>query len=121
MLLIEDNADIRENTAELLSLHGYRVLSARNGREGYEKLKKDRAGVILCDILMPQSDGKIFLKLVKEDTTTSSIPLIFFSAGSVPLAVKKGLLKGADDYLSKPFTEEELLLAIGKLLPAGKM
>jgi CheY-like chemotaxis protein len=116
VLVIEDNKVLRENTAELLSLNGYGVITACNGLEGFKMTKKNKPNVILCDILMPQTDGKAFLKLVKQDKTTSSIPLIFFSAGSAPPEVKNGLMQGADEYLSKPFTEDELMNAVKRSL-----
>jgi CheY-like chemotaxis protein len=116
ILVIEDNAVLRENTAELLSLNGFDVITAKNGREGFEKTKISNPNIILCDILMPETDGRAFLKLVKNDKATISIPLIFFSAGSAPSDVKTGLVQGADEYLSKPFTEDELMWAIKRIL-----
>jgi CheY-like chemotaxis protein len=112
VLVIDDNKEIRENTAELLALHGYFVLTASNGREGYNQALDKHPDVVLCDIMMPDSDGKVFFRLIKQDDNTRSIPLIFFSADSGPSEVKRGLIKGAERYLSKPFTEEELLEAI---------
>ncbi len=116
VLVIEDNSVLRENTAELLSLNGYAVVAAANGLEGYKMTKKSKPNIILCDIMMPETDGKGFLKLVKQDKTTCSIPLIFFSAGSAPIEVKNGLVQGADEYLSKPFTEDELMRAVNRNL-----
>jgi DNA-binding response OmpR family regulator len=112
VLVIDDNREIRENTAELLSLNGFEVFTAVNGKNGFDEVKSKHPDIILCDIMMPETNGKEFLRLVKNDATTCSIPLIFFSAGSVPLKVKKGLIQGADAYLPKPFTEQELLEVI---------
>jgi CheY-like chemotaxis protein len=116
VLVIEDNREIRENTAELLVLNGYEVVTAENGKLGYEKVKRQRPDLIICDIMMPETDGRTFLKLVKKDNTTRSIPLVFFSAGSGPAEVRKGLIAGADEYLAKPFTEMELLEVIKRNL-----
>jgi CheY-like chemotaxis protein len=116
VLVIEDNWEIRENTAELLVLNGYEVVTAENGKLGYEKVKRDHPDLIICDIMMPETDGRAFLKLVKKDSTTRSIPLVFFSAGSEPAEVRKGLIEGADEYLPKPFTETELLEVIKRSL-----
>jgi CheY-like chemotaxis protein len=116
VLVIEDDAAIRENTAELLELSDYKVLTAENGRIGFDIVKKDRPDVVICDIMMPVSDGRAFFKLVKEEGSTAGIPLIFFSAGSMPDEVKKGRIKGADEYLRKPFTNKDLLSAVERCL-----
>ena len=120
VLIIEDNLAIRENTAELLELNGYRVFTAKNGNEGFELVKSTNPNVILCDIVMPETDGRELLKLLKKDKTTSGIPLIFLSAGSAPPAVQKGLMQGADAYLSKPFDEQELLDAVKRNMNGSK-
>ncbi|MCW5907495.1 MAG: response regulator [Chitinophagales bacterium] len=116
ILVIEDNAAIRENTAELLELSGYKVLTEPNGSTGFTTAKATHPDVIICDIMMPETDGLRFLKLIKSDYTTANIPLIFFSAGSAPAGVKKKIEPGADIYLSKPFTDEDLLSAVTQCL-----
>ena len=112
VLVIEDNRFIRENTAELLELAGYKVEVARNGQEGFRQTIQHHPDLILCDALMPETDGMGFLKLIKEENSTHQIPLIFFSAGSTPAAVRKGLEQGGNAYLPKPFTSEELLSTV---------
>ena len=112
VLIIEDNAILRENTVELLELSGYKVFTASNGREGFVSANFNKPDVILCDIVMPESGGLAFLSLVKKESSTHDIPLIFFSAGSAPLSVTKGIEQGADEYLSKPFSDEDLLSMI---------
>ncbi|WP_018616427.1 response regulator [Segetibacter koreensis] len=114
ILIIEDNAEIRENTEELLLLNNYTVLVAENGRAGFELAKSYQPDLILCDMMMPETDGSFFLKLAKEDDTVRNIPLIFFSAGSFCPEVQRNLIKGANEYLQKPFTKEELLITIKK-------
>lgn len=116
ILVIEDNPEVRENTAELLELSGYQVLTASNGKAGFEKTRINRPDVIICDVMMPETDGLGFLRLAKSDQTTSGIPLIFFSAGSAPPAVRKNIEQGADVYLRKPFTDNDLLGAVEKCL-----
>lgn len=116
VLVIDDNNEIRENTAELLSCHGYSVITAKNGKEGFNQALLQKPDVIICDIMMPDSDGRAFFKLVKSDASTRFIPLVFFSADSGPDEVKKGLIKGADKYLAKPFTEEDLLDTVERLI-----
>jgi CheY-like chemotaxis protein len=114
ILIIEDNAAIRENTAELLELNRFSVLTAENGQAGFELAKTSVPDVILCDMMMPDTDGQQFLKLVKEDNITANIPLVFFSAGSLAPEIQEQLVAGKDDYLKKPFTEEDLLRAVRK-------
>ena len=116
ILVIEDNTEVRENTAELLELSGYKVLTAKNGKNGFEKTRSSRPDLVICDVVMPETDGLGFLHLAKNDLSTSTIPLIFFSAGSAPSAVRKNIEQGADIYLRKPFTNEDLLEAVEKCL-----
>lgn len=114
ILIIEDNDEIRENTAELLELHNYNVFTAHEGGAGYKLAKKHEPDLILCDIMMPETDGRMFLKLARADKAVRDIPLIFFSAGTASPEVQKGLAKAANGFLKKPFTEEELLRAISR-------
>ena len=114
ILIIEDNDEIRENTAELLGLHNYNVFTAEEGGEGFELAKKHGPDIILCDIMMPQTDGTRFLKLARNHRDIRNIPLIFFSAGTAVPDVQRRLSKAADGFLKKPFTEEELLKAIAQ-------
>jgi len=114
ILIIEDNDEIRENTAELLELNHYNVFTAEEGGKGFELAKQQKPDVILCDIMMPETDGRKFLRLARNDKTVRSIPLIFFSAGTAAPEVLRSLAKAANGFLKKPFTEEELLTAIKK-------
>jgi len=116
ILIIEDNRELRENTAEILELEGYDVLTEVNGMTGFQQTIKSKPDVIICDVMMPVTDGLEFLKLVKADKTTADIPLIFFSADSAPPSVRKKLEQGADVYLRKPFIEEDLLAAVDNCL-----
>ena len=117
ILIIEDNDEIRDNTAELLSIHHYKVLTATNGRAGFDVAKKNHPDLILCDMMMPETDGQAFLKLAKADADLKHIPLVFFSTGTPSLVVQKKLIKAADGFLKKPFLEEELLTKIKSSLP----
>jgi CheY-like chemotaxis protein len=115
ILIIEDNDEIRENTAELLELHHYDVFTAEEGGEGFEMAKKHEPDLILCDIMMPETDGRKFLRLARSDKAVRDIPLVFFSAGTATPEVQKLLAKAANGFLKKPFTEEELLNAIDRI------
>lgn len=112
VLLIEDDTVLRENTAELLELSGYKVCTAPNGRKGIEAAGKYRPDVIVCDIMMPEVDGYGVLEALTRDDHTRKIPFIFLTAKTERQDVRKGMELGADDYLTKPFQEIELTGAI---------
>jgi CRP-like cAMP-binding protein/CheY-like chemotaxis protein len=112
ILLIEDNDDVRENTAEILALAQYDVLTAENGRIGVELAQKHRPDLIICDIMMPVLDGHGVLHLLGRNEATAGIPFIFLTAKAERGDVRKGMEMGADDYLTKPFDDVELLNAI---------
>ena len=116
ILIIDDNADIRENTAELLELSNYRVFTAVTGLAGFEMARKHNPDIILCDMLMPQTDGHKFLMLARDDEQMRNIPLILFSAHPMPFEFQKDLKGYANSYLPKPFTEDELLKVISTKL-----
>ncbi|WP_347374941.1 response regulator [Aequorivita sp. Q41] len=112
ILLIEDDSALRENTAELLELSGYKVFTAPNGKIGIEKAKNVNPNVIVCDIMMPEIDGYGVLEAVSLEEKTKHIPFIFLSAKTEHKEIRRGMDMGADDYLTKPFDEEELMSAI---------
>ena len=112
ILIIEDNNYIRENTAEILELTGYKVLQANNGKVGVDLTTQYKPDLILCDIMMPQLDGYGVLYMLSRNTDTASIPFIFLTAKAERLDFRKGMEMGADDYLTKPFDDIELLNAI---------
>jgi DNA-binding response OmpR family regulator len=112
ILLIEDDTDMRENTAEILELANYHVLKAENGKRGVELARHTAPDLVLCDIMMPELDGYGVLHLLGRDPATAELPFIFLSAKAERSDVRKGMELGADDYLTKPFEESELLNAI---------
>ena len=112
ILIIEDNKDVRENIAEILSLAKYSVIIANNGKEGVELAQKEKPNLIICDIMMPVLDGHGTLHLLSKDENTASIPFIFLTAKAERSDFRKGMEMGADDYLTKPFDDVELLNAI---------
>ncbi|WP_316752269.1 response regulator [Pedobacter gandavensis] len=112
VLIIEDNDDIRESTAEILQLAGYDVLQAVNGRIGVDLATDHLPDVILCDIMMPELDGYGVLYLLHKKEQTATIPFIFLTAKAERMDMRKGMEMGADDYLTKPFDDVELLSAI---------
>ncbi|ALL07265.1 transcriptional regulator [Pedobacter sp. PACM 27299] len=112
ILIIEDNDDIRESTAEILELANYEVLQAVNGRVGVDLAISELPDVILCDIMMPELDGYGVLYLLHKNEQTATIPFIFLTAKAERIDMRKGMEMGADDYLTKPFDDVELLNAI---------
>jgi len=120
VLIIEDNDDIRESTAEILSLADYETFTASNGKIGVELAIKHHPDLILCDIMMPELDGYGVLYLLHKNPQTAAIPFIFITAKSERADMRKGMEMGADDYLTKPFDDIELLNAIEGRLKKSK-
>ena len=112
ILVIEDNNDIRENTAEILELAGYTTFTAENGKRGVEVAIKEKPSIIICDIMMPELDGYGVLHLLRKNADTQNIPFIFLTAKTERGDFRKGMEMGADDYITKPFEDIELLNAV---------
>lgn len=112
VLIIEDSLEVRENTAELLELAGYHVLTAANGKEGVTAAQQYHPDLILCDIMMPILDGYGVLHLLGKHVETSRIPFIFLTAKSERSDIRRGMELGADDYIVKPYNDTELLKSI---------
>lgn len=112
VLLIEDDIVLRENTSELLELSDYEVVNAPNGKIGVETAKQVLPDIIVCDIMMPELDGYGVLEALTNNESTKYIPFIFLSAKTERQDVRKGMDLGADDYITKPFNEDELISAI---------
>jgi CRP/FNR family transcriptional regulator, cyclic AMP receptor protein len=120
ILLVEDNNDIRENSSEILELANYDVITAANGKEGYELALKENPDLIICDIMMPVLDGYGLLHLINKNENLKSTPFIFLTAKTERGDFRKGMEMGADDYITKPFTDIELLNAIESRLQKVK-
>ena len=112
ILLIEDNFEMRENISELLELSGYEISNAENGKKGVKLALTYIPDLIICDIMMPEMDGYEVLHLLSRNPKTSHIPFLFLSAKNEAKDMRKGMNLGADDYLTKPFEELDLLNAV---------
>lgn len=113
ILIIEDNIDIREGTTEILELTGqYDIITAENGRVGVDLATRHIPDLILCDIMMPELDGYGVLFMLSKIESTSKIPFIFLTAKAERADMRKAMEMGADDYLTKPFDDVELMNAI---------
>ncbi|HSY61569.1 MAG TPA: response regulator, partial [Cytophaga sp.] len=112
ILVIEDNFDVRENIVEILELADYSVITADNGRRGVELAQQENPDLIICDIMMPELDGYGVLHLLSKSLKTAAIPFVFLTAKTERSEIRKGMNLGADDYLTKPFDDVELLDAV---------
>jgi CRP/FNR family transcriptional regulator, polysaccharide utilization system transcription regulator len=109
ILIIDDSIDVRENADELLSLAGFATVTAVNGKEGLDLAKKNKPDLILCDIMMPVLDGYGVLRAIENIPELTGTPFIFMTAKAEKSDFRAGMDLGADDYLTKPFTGNELL------------
>jgi CRP-like cAMP-binding protein/CheY-like chemotaxis protein len=112
ILLIEDDDAIRENTAELLELAGFAVLTADNGKAGVQQALATKPDLVVCDIMMPVLDGYGVLQIFNQNAQLAGVPFIFLTAKTERVDLRRGMELGADDYLTKPFDRAELLSAI---------
>lgn len=112
ILVIEDSLEMRENIAETLELSNYEVVTAEDGKKGVSAAKSELPNLIICDVMMPELDGYGVLHMLGKDPSTATIPFIFLTAKSESVDVRKGMGMGADDYITKPFEEMDLLDAI---------
>lgn len=112
LLLIEDEAAMRQLTATALELEGFTVRTAADGSIGVEMARRHRPDLILCDIMMPGMDGYQVLACLRADPLLAGIPFIFLTAKGEKKDLRHGMVSGADDYLSKPVALDDLLQAI---------
>jgi len=116
ILIIEDQPDMRENIATILEMEDFAVLEATNGREGLNLALEEKPDLILCDIMMPEMDGYDVLHALRKDRTVSGTPFIFLTAKGEKRDLRAGMNLGADDYLTKPVSADELLGAVNARL-----
>jgi signal transduction histidine kinase len=116
ILIIEDEQSLLESVAELLALQGYEVLQANNGRKGIETAFQQQPDLIVCDIAMPEMDGYEVLRHLRASEQAADTPFIFLTARAERSHMRQGMELGADDYLTKPFTNDELVNAIDSRL-----
>ena len=116
VLIIEDELTVRESLVDLLEIEGFRAIAANNGKMGLEIALKELPDLVLCDISMPGLDGFGVLQELRENPDTGAIPFVFLTARTTKGDFRRGMELGADDYLFKPFTIDELLNAIAARL-----
>jgi DNA-binding NarL/FixJ family response regulator len=116
ILIIEDQPDMRENIVTILEMEGHTVLEAGNGHDGLARAREEKPDLILCDVMMPKMDGHEVLQLLREDSSIAGTPFIFLTARGEKSDFREGMNLGADDYLTKPVSADELLGTIAARL-----
>jgi CheY-like chemotaxis protein len=114
ILIIEDELETRDMFVEALIEEGFEAIGAKNGRMGIQKIQEQIPDLIICDVTMPELNGYQVLTVLRQDPRTAIIPFIFISALSNEVERHKAMRLGANGYLSKPCTVEQLLEAIAK-------
>jgi DNA-binding NarL/FixJ family response regulator len=112
ILVIDDDARLREHYIEILKLEGYDVVEARNGREGVERARREPPDLVLCDITMPEMNGHRVLETLRGEPRTAHVPFVFLTGWSEKEDIRTGMNLGADDYLTKPVVADELAATI---------
>lgn len=112
ILVIDDKEDIRNLIKAVLDNYGFSVLEAANGRLGVQMLQQHKPDLVICDVNMPGMDGYETLGAVRESATMSPIPFILMTGLVSRDGFRRGMVCGADDYLVKPFTTDELVEAV---------
>ncbi|MUL38594.1 EAL domain-containing response regulator [Gloeocapsopsis dulcis] len=116
ILVIEDEAILRANTIQILEFEDFQTIEAENGLIGVQLAQKELPDLIICDIMMRGIDGYTVLAMLRQNPLTATIPFIFTTAKASKSDLRRGMELGADDYLTKPFTADELLNAIATRL-----
>jgi len=120
VLVIEDNEELLSDIVEMLSMEGFEILTAHNGRVGIDVAEREVPDLIVCDVRMPVMDGYDVLDYIRSNTRTRNIPFIFLTARTGRSEFREGMKMGADDYLTKPFSAEELIASIRSRLVRSK-
>ena len=116
VLIIEDNEDIRENTAEILEFSGFSVIAVDSGEHGVSAALHSRPDVILCDIMMPGLDGYEVIRQLKKDPLTAGIPFIYLTSSGERCDLELANDMGASGYVRKPFEGRDLVAEIQRCL-----
>ena len=108
ILVIDDEAPLRQNLARFLRMEGHQVAEAGDGQEGFSMAQAQRPDLIFCDVMMPRMNGMQVLAALQGVATLSTVPFIFVSASAEPERLEEALGLGANGYLTKPFSFEQL-------------
>lgn len=116
IVLVEDNRTVCENTAEILEMEGYTVITASDGKKGFQKIMDLLPDLVICDILMPEMDGLELVGKLGLHSELKTIPVIFYSAKAEKKDIKRAMDLGAYDYIVKPSDLNDLLASIRKCM-----
>ena len=119
ILLVDDSLMIHRIVGKIMTDHGFTVVHAENGKKGYEMAKTSNPNLIIMDIEMPEMDGFDATRMIKADLTVSGIPVIIFTSLGSEDDIRKAKEAGADGFVNKPVTREDLLEYIQKFLPGN--
>ena len=112
ILVIEDEPEMRRNITALLRYHDYEPVAAENGRQGIELARRENPDLILCDVMMPELDGYGVIQALQSEPSLARIPFIYLTAKGEKHDLRSGMNLGADDYLTKPVANADLICAI---------
>ncbi|MDB6135534.1 MAG: DNA-binding response regulator [Verrucomicrobiales bacterium] len=112
ILVIEDQPRMLKNIALILEMEGYEVIRAENGRAGLERIRIRLPDLVICDVMMPELDGRGVLQALRGEPGTATLPFIFLTANGDQSDIRQGMNLGADDYLTKPVSRADLLAAV---------
>ena len=116
ILIVDDHRDLRDLLRAQISLKGFTAISAKNAKEGIETAIAEKPDLILMDIMMPEMDGREATKVLRQITETKEIPIVAVTAMFRPSDLKSCIEAGCNDYISKPFTMEQLREKISALI-----
>jgi DNA-binding response OmpR family regulator len=116
ILVAEDERDIRDLIVFTLQISGFNVIQAPNGEEAVKKASEVKPDLILLDVRMPKMTGYEACEMLKEQEDTKDIPIVFLSAKGQETEISTGLELGAEDYFLKPFTPDDLIQQVNKIL-----
>lgn len=117
ILIIEDEPDIAESLQARLSLEGFDIILAADGKEGVEKTRSEKPNLVIMDVMLPLVNGYEACKLIRQDKHTKDIPVLFLTALPRVDDAEAAFQAGGNDFLNKPFTDERLMLKIRKFFP----
>mgnify|MGYP000669316328 CR=1 FL=1 len=120
ILVVEDDSTLLETLEDVLNLHGYEVYTSTNGLSGFNNAQRILPDLILSDVMMPGMSGLDMAEKIRNEDKTSSIPFLFLSGNNSESDRIKGLTLGAIDYISKPFSMDELLLKVRNVIESRK-